>query len=98
MKDIDTQVQKAQRVPNKMDAKRPTPRHVIMKMPKFKDKENLQSSKRKEVSYLQGSSHKTVSCFLNRNFAGKKGLARNIRSHDKQGPTAKSALPIKVVI
>ena len=61
MKDIDTQVQKAQRVPNKMDAKRPTPRHVIMKMPKFKDKENLQSSKRKEVSYLQGSSHKTVS-------------------------------------
>ena len=55
------QVQDAQRVPNHMDAKRPTPRHVIMKMPKFKDKENLQSSKRKEVSYLQGSSHKTVS-------------------------------------
>ena len=41
MKDIDTQVQKAQRVPNKMDAKRPTPRHVIMKMPKFKDKQRI---------------------------------------------------------
>ena len=32
------QVQEAQRVPNKMDAKRPTPRHIIIKMPKVKDK------------------------------------------------------------
>ena len=36
------------RVPNKMDAKRPSPRHIIIKMPKVKDKEkNLKSSKRK---------------------------------------------------
>ena len=40
------QVQEAQRVPNKMDAKRLTPRHLILKMPKVKDKENLKSSKR----------------------------------------------------
>ena len=46
-------VQEAQRVPNKMDAERPTPRHIITKMPKVKDKENLKSSKRKAVSYLQ---------------------------------------------
>ena len=45
------QVQEAQRVPNKMDAKRPTPRHIIIKRPKVKDKEKLKSSKRKEVSY-----------------------------------------------
>ena len=44
-----------------MDAKRPTPRHIIIKRPKVKDRENLKSSKRKAVSYLQGSSHKTVS-------------------------------------
>ena len=55
------QIQEAQRVPNKMDAKRPTPRHITVKMPKVKNKENLKSSKRKEVSYLQGRSHKTVS-------------------------------------
>ena len=59
--EIDMQVQEAQRVPNKMDTKRPTPRHTIIKIPKVKDKENLKSSKRKAVSYLQGSSHKTVS-------------------------------------
>ena len=50
VKEIDMQVQEAQRVPNKMDVKRSTPRHII-KMPKVKDKENLKSNK-KEVSYL----------------------------------------------
>ena len=34
-------VQIAQRVPNKMDAKRPTPRHIIIKMPKAKEKEGV---------------------------------------------------------
>ena len=61
VKEIDIQVQKAQRVPNKMDPKRTIPRHIVIKMPKVKDKENFKSSKRKSVSYLQGSFHKTVS-------------------------------------
>ena len=61
VKEKDMQVQEAQRVPNKMDTKRPSPRHIIIKMPKVKDKENLKSSKRTQVSYLQRSSHKTVS-------------------------------------
>ena len=38
-----------------------TPRHIIINMSKFKDKKNLKSSKRKAESYLQRSSHKTVS-------------------------------------
>ena len=32
--------QEVQRVPNKMDAKRPAPRHIIIIMPKVKDKES----------------------------------------------------------
>ena len=55
MKKIDIQVQYVQRVPNKM---RPMPSHITIKMQKLKD--NLKSSK-KAVSYLKGSSHKTVS-------------------------------------
>ena len=61
VKETDMQVQEAQSVPNKMDANRLTPKHIIIKMPNVKDRENLTSSKRKEVSYLQGSSHKTIS-------------------------------------
>ena len=38
VKEIDMQVQEARRVPNKMDAKRPTPRHIRIKMPKVKDR------------------------------------------------------------
>ena len=60
MKEIDMQVQKAQRVPNKMDAKRPTPRHIVIKMPKVKDTERILKAAQ-GASYLQLSSHKTVS-------------------------------------
>ena len=41
-KEIDFQeVQEAQRVPKKLDPKRNTPRHVIIKLPKIKDKETI---------------------------------------------------------
>ena len=40
VKEIDMQVQEAQRDPNKMDARRPPPIYII-KMPKIKDKERI---------------------------------------------------------
>ena len=58
--------------------------------------ENLESSKRKGKSYLQTSSHKTMSLFLKRNLAGKKGLERSIWSHERQGPTPRIVYPIKL--
>ena len=45
VKDIDMQILEAQRVPNKMDANRPTPRHIIIKIPKVKNKERIQQEK-----------------------------------------------------
>ena len=39
VKEMDMQVQEAQRVPNKRDANRPSPRHIMIKMPQIKDKE-----------------------------------------------------------
>ena len=45
------QVEEAWRVPIKMNTKRPTQRHIIIKMLKVKDKENIKSSKRKAVTY-----------------------------------------------
>ena len=42
VKEIDFQeVQEAQRVPKKLDPKRNTPRHIIIKLPKIKDKERI---------------------------------------------------------
>ena len=51
VKEIDIQVQEAQRVPSTMDTKRPTPIYMIIKRPKVKDTETLKSSKRKEVTF-----------------------------------------------
>ena len=48
VKKIDMQVQEAQRVPNRMDVKRPTPRHIIIKMPKVRDKERLLKAAREK--------------------------------------------------
>ena len=55
MKEIDIQVQETQRVLNKMDAKRPTSRHIIIKMPKFKDKERiLKAAREKKLITYKG--------------------------------------------
>ena len=41
-KEIDFQeVQEAQRVPNKLDPRKYTPRHIIFTLPKIKDKERI---------------------------------------------------------
>ena len=50
-KEIDFQeVQEAQRVPKKLDPKRNTPRHIIIKLPKIKDKERiLKAARGKEL-------------------------------------------------
>ena len=39
VKEIDIQVQEAQRVPSKLDPKRTILRHIKIKMPEVKDKE-----------------------------------------------------------
>ena len=40
VKEMNIQIQEVQRVPNKMNPKRSTPRHIIIKMLKVKDKES----------------------------------------------------------
>ena len=39
-KETDIQVQEAQRIPNKLDPKRTTPRHIKIKMSKVKDRDS----------------------------------------------------------
>ena len=57
-KEIDFQeVQEAQKVPKNLDPRKHTPRHIIITLPKIKDKERIL----KGDSYLQRSAHKTIS-------------------------------------
>ena len=55
-KEIDFwEAQEAQRVPKKLDPKRPTPRHIIIKMPRVNDRERiLQAAREKQRVIYKG--------------------------------------------
>ena len=55
VKEINIQVNEAQRVPNKMNSKRSIPRHIIIKMPKVKEKERiLKAAREKKLVTYRG--------------------------------------------
>ena len=96
------EVQEAQRVPKKLDPRRNTPRHIIMTLPKIKNKERiLEAAREKETVTYKGvpirlsADFSKETLFLQR---GKKGLARSIPSHERQGPTPRIALSSKAII
>ena len=72
MKEKNTQVQEAQRIPNKLDTKRATPRHIIIKMPKVKDKERILKRRRKK----QIVTYKGVPIRLSADFSKETSQAR----------------------
>ena len=63
---IDFQeVQEAQRVPKKLDPRKNTPRHTIIKLPKIKDKERiLKAAREKETVTYKGVPMRLSADFL----------------------------------
>ena len=72
MKEIEIQIQETQRIPNKMNPKRPVPRHSIIKMPKVKDKERLLKAAREK----QLITYKGVPIRMSADFSKETFLAR----------------------
>ena len=61
-KELDMRVQEAQRVPKKLDPRRNIPRHIIITLPKIKEKERiLKAAREKETVTYKGVLIKTVS-------------------------------------
>ena len=55
VKEIDMQVQEARSPATEMDTKRPTPRHILIKMPKVKDKKRiLKAARGKQLVIYRG--------------------------------------------
>ena len=79
------EVQQAQRVPKKLDPRRNTQRHIIITLPKIKDKERiLKAARKKERVTYKGVPIRLSADFSKRNLTGKKGLERSIQSHERQ--------------
>ena len=62
-KEIVNQVQEAQRLPHRINPRRNTPRHILIKLTKTKHKEKLKSGKGEAKSYIQGKPHKLTADF-----------------------------------
>ena len=77
-KEIITQVQETQRVSNRINPRRTTPRYILIKLTKIKHKEkNIKSSKGKTTNTTQGDSHKDNCRSFNKNASGQEGMARH---------------------
>ena len=73
MKEKGTQVQEAQRLPNKLDPKRPTLRHIIIKMMKPKYKERiLTATREKQVVTYKGTQIRLSSDFSTETFQARR--------------------------
>ena len=74
-KEIDFQeVQKAQRVPKKLDSKRNTPRHIIIKLPQIKDKERiLKEARGKETVTYKGVPIRLLADFSKETLQARRG-------------------------
>uniref|UniRef100_A0A9L0THB4 L1 transposable element RRM domain-containing protein n=1 Tax=Equus caballus TaxID=9796 RepID=A0A9L0THB4_HORSE len=68
-RDMDVQVQEANRSPPKFNSKQSSPRHILTKLSKIKDKEDFKSSKRKVILHIKGYPHKTIGRLFRRNLA-----------------------------
>ena len=72
VKETDIQVHEVHRVPNKMNPKRPTPRHITIKMPNVKYKERILKAAREK----QLITYKGVPIRLSADFSKETFLAR----------------------
>ena len=88
VKENDTQAQETQRVPNKMDPKRSTPRHIIIKMAKLKDKERiLEAAREKQLVTYKGAPIRLSSDFSTETFKARRDwhkLVKVMKSKDLQ--------------
>ena len=71
-KEID--FQEVQRVPNKLDPRNHTPRHIIITLPKIKDKERtLKTAREKEVVTYKGVPIKLSASFSKETLQARRG-------------------------
>lgn len=80
-----TEGQKALRDTKKMNPKRSTSRHNIIKKTKIKDKVKiLKSTREKSTSYIQENSCKAINWLFSRNSKGQKEVEQYIQSNERK--------------
>ena len=83
-KEIAAQVQETQRVPNRINPRWNTPRHILIKLTKIKHKEQILKAAREKQQITQGDSHNDSSWSLSRNSSCQKGMAEHTKSDERE--------------
>ena len=98
-KEIDFQeIQEAQRVPKKLDQRRHTPRHIIITLPKIKNKERiLKAAREKETVTYKGLPIR-LSANFSKDPSTQEGAGKKYSKHERQGSTSKITLTSKAII
>ena len=97
--EIDIQVQEAQRIPNKMHPKRTTLRHIIIKMPKVKDKEKiLKTAREKQRVTYKGVPIRLLAVFSKETLQARRDRQEVFKVRKTQGPPSKMTLSSKATI
>ena len=85
-------------MPNEMDARKSTPRHIIIKIPKVKGKERILNAAREKKLVTYRGVPINLSAYFSKETLWARRDWQEIFSHENQGPTAKITLPSKDVI
>ena len=90
--------QEAQTVPKKLDPRRNTPRHIIITLPKIKDKERiLKAAGRKETVAYKGVPIRLSADFSEETLKARRGW-KEVFKVMRQGPISKITLASKAII
>ena len=96
-KEVD--FQEVQRVPKKLDPKRNTPRHIIIKLPKIKDKERiLKAAREKERVTYKGVPIRLSADFSKETLQARRDWKEIFKVILSQGPTSKITLSSEAII
>lgn len=96
-KEIATGVQEAQRIPYRMNPKRNTPRHIVIKMEKIKDKKRILKAARERQQVVYKGNPIKLSADFTAETAVKRG-SQYILSDERETPINKNSLPGKDLI
>ena len=98
MKEIHIEVREAQKILNKLDPKRTTPRHIIIKMPKVKEKV-LKAAREKQTVTYKGVPIRLSANFSKETLQARRGRKEVFKVMKGKGlPTSKITVSSKAII
>ena len=93
-KEIITQVQETQRIPNRINPRQNTPRHILIKLKKIKHKEQILKAAREK----QQITHKGIPMRITADLSIKTPQARREWQEEREKPTTQITIPSKDLI